>query len=153
MNIRNRKGHDTAQLDEREWQAQENALRDERLGIAASGDDPLVASYRPIVHALRTAPAMSLPEHFARDVARAAAAQASPARVDTRLEQHLLRILVIALTLSGAIALLFYGAQAVAALDAQILQWGLALATCMTLTWSFGWLRRIHDEGNPLHPA
>ncbi|TWI05995.1 hypothetical protein IP90_00257 [Luteimonas cucumeris] len=153
MNIGNRNGHDKALLDEREWQAQENALRDERLGIGASGDDPLVAGYRTVARALREAPEVALPADFARDVARAAVAQGSSAHIDARLEQILLRLLVVALVLSGTAALAFYGNQALLAIDARLTTWGLALATCMALTWAFDWLRRIRHDGDPLHPA
>lgn len=129
-------------VDEREWQAQEQALRDERLGIAASGSDAPDAHYRTIARALSEPPADRLPRDFAHDVARLAMSQAAPVSADARFELTLLNLLGIVLIASGAIVLAMYGREAFAGVDARIVQWGSALAACAALSWSFDWARR-----------
>lgn len=145
---------DQALADEREWLAQEQALRDERLGIAASGSDAPQAHYRAIARALREPPEPALPPDFARQVASRATSQASPERANARFEQIMLGVLGATLGVSGALAMARYGGEAFAAFDARIVQWGLAIAVCAGLSWSLDWLRRIRrHDGNPLRPV
>lgn len=54
---------------EREWQAQERALRREREGVTEADADPRAAPYRALVQPLRQAPADELPADFAVRVA------------------------------------------------------------------------------------
>lgn len=141
--------HDRDPLDEaREWQMQERARREEREGLPAS-DDPLLASYRAVSHALRTPMPPALPEAFARDLAaRCLQSREAPA-ADMRLEQALLRGLVAALALGAAAATAAYGRdwlhELATALPASpaggALGWALALAACLALSWSMGLLR------------
>jgi len=152
MNIRNKdRQNETEKLDEREWQAQEQALRDERLGIATSGVDAPDANYRTIARALREPPADALPQDFAQRVARMAATRAAPA--DARLELTLLNLLGIVLAGSGMVVLAMYGREAFAGVDARIVQWGAALAACVALSWSFDWMRRRFGRDDDLHHA
>jgi len=136
----------TDRIDEREWQAQERALREERLGAMASGD-PEIAAYRQVVRAL-SAP---LPDELPSDFARAVAAQAArlPARADSELERWLVRSLVLAFVVS---ALYFVASDGGAWLRASlsllpaadlaaVRSWGLALGACVAMTWAFGRLR------------
>jgi hypothetical protein len=67
-------------FDEREWNLQERALREERLHAAAG--DPDVAAYRRIVRTLREPLPDALPTNFAASVA--AQAFASSARASSR---------------------------------------------------------------------
>lgn len=149
---KNRK-RDAAALDEREWQAQEQALRDERLGLAASGSDAPDAHYRAVARALREPPAASLPPDFARQVAGLAKAQAPLARDATRFERTMLNLLGAALAMSGIVALTMYGGDVLAGMDMRIVRWGLPLAACVALTWSFDWARRFFDRDDYAHRA
>lgn len=137
---------DGAPFDEREWQLQERALREEREG-SATGDDPAVADYRKVVHALRTPPSVDLPADFAAQVAARAAARHAAAG---RLEQVLTHALLAALALAAVVVSLQYGGDwlrdGIALLPARGrdlgLQWGLAVAACLGLSWSMEQLRR-----------
>jgi len=152
MNVRNKDRQNEAErLDEREWQAQEQALRDERLGVAASGSDAPDAHYRAIARVLREPPAESLPADFARQVAGLAKAKAPLVRDATRFERIMLNVLGAALVLSGVAAIAMYGSQAVAGVDVRIVQWGSALAACAVLSWSFDWARRQFGGDDRLH--
>jgi hypothetical protein len=132
---------------EREWQAQERALREVRAGCAPS-NDPLLASYRSVARALRQPLPDALPADFAQIVAKRAFAAHTP--LDLRFEQALMRNLVVVLALSAAVATALYGSvflQALAALmpassSTVAFGWALALAGCVGLSWSFELLRR-----------
>ena len=131
--------HAFGKQDDQEWQAQERALQEERLGSGAS-DDPLVAQYRLVARALRQPMPDGLPGDFARQMA-ARLAHAPP--LDTRFEQGLMRALAVLLALSGVVASALYGSiwwQAMVAylpsFSGVALHWTLALATCVGLSWS-----------------
>ena len=129
---------------DREWQAQERARLDERNGVAP-GDDPLLARYRQVARALRQPPPVALPADFAAQVA----ARAGHAPLDTRFERLAMRGLVGALALSGAVAAALYGGEWLRSLalllpresPGLVLNWALALAGCLGLSWSFERLR------------
>ena len=131
---------------DKEWQAQERARLDERNG-AGGADDPLLARYRMVARALRQAPAPALPADFAARVAARAAHVHAPA--DTRFERLAMRGLVVALALSAAVAAAVYGGawlQSFALVlprqsPGLVLNWALALAGCLALSWSFEHLR------------
>ena len=131
--------------EEREWQAQERALRDERNG-AARGDDPLQARYRLIARALRQPLPHAPPDDFAAQVAARARMQAAHAPPDLRIEQHLVRALIAVLALSAAVAVAWYGPQWLQAiavlLPGAALNWTLALMACVGVSWSFDLLHR-----------
>jgi len=89
----------------REWDAQERAVRAERLG-ARNGHDPVVAQYRLIDRALRKPPLSPLPRNFAAEVA-ARIEQKARAGND-HFEVWLGRGLVALLVLAGTAAVLFF---------------------------------------------
>jgi hypothetical protein len=140
MNIHEENTH-----EEREWQAQERALHDERNG-AAPGDDPLQAHYRLVARALRQPLPHALPDDFAARVAARARLQAVHAPPDLRIEQRLVRVLVAVLALSAAVAVAWYGPQWLQAiavlLPGAALNWTLALMACVGVSWSFDLLHR-----------
>ncbi len=145
--------------DEREWQAQERALHNERTGTDAAADDALVARYRTIARALRQPPPGALPSNFAYEVARLAAMQPRPAEVDSAVEQWLIRALVGALVLAGAVVAAIYGGQWLQATGSLLAEtggvgvggWIVTLAVCFAITYGVDWLRRARRENSASH--
>jgi hypothetical protein len=145
--------------DEREWQAQERALHNERSGTDAAADDALVARYRTIARALRQPPPGALPSNFAYEVARLAAMQPRPAEVDSAVEQWLIRALVGALVLAGAVVAAIYGGQWLQATGSLLAEtggvgvggWIVTLAVCFAITYGVDWLRRARRENSASH--
>lgn len=141
-------GHGDEHFDEREWQLQERALREEREA-APGGDDPALAQYRRVARALRTPLADALPADFAAQVAARASKRA---RADGRLEQVATQLLLATLAFAGVVTAMLYGGDwwraSIALLPAAhadvALQWGLAIAGCLGLSWSAELLRRHH---------
>jgi len=137
------------EAEEREWLAQERAWREERDGAAAS-DDPALAAYREVTRALRTPQADGLPRGFAATMAARCDPAAASTGVDTRFEQHVQRLLLIALAVAATAACAVYGSQwlraTIAALpllaSATALNWATALGACLALSWSLDVLRR-----------
>jgi hypothetical protein len=134
---------------EAEWQAQEQAMRDERAGIPHSAGDVRRAEYRLISRALRHPPLDPVPFDFARSVAKRATAVAD---ADDRVEQLLLRGLVGAMVIAGAVIAAIYGAAwwpAVAGVlplpAGELLRWGLVLVACAGTTWMLGQVLRSED--------
>ncbi len=130
-------------IDEREWQAQERALQEERLHL--SGSDPRLAPYRAIARVLR----QPLPHGLPADFARALAARLGRAPLDTRVEQGLLRGLVTLFALSGAVVAAIYGQAWVPAILAVLpasspnaMHWLLAVVACVGMSWAFDQLRK-----------
>lgn len=144
MNTDHRVHH--AHFDEREWQLQERALREQRSGISGD-DDPLLAQYRQVARALRQPSIGAPPADFARVVAAAAASASRPP--DMRLELLLLRALSGLLGMSAIAAAVLYGGQWLPAFAALLpatiggtaFNWALALGACIGLSWSFGRLQ------------
>ena len=140
-----------ADRNEREWQAQERALQQERHGQAPGRDDPLADGYRPVVRALLEPVPDALPADFARRVAERALRLAEHrAALDLRLEQNLMRGLVAALVLGGLFALAYYGgtlwrplAAGVAASSSPAAAWLLPALACVALSWTMDLLRKI----------
>lgn len=139
---------------EREWQAQERALRAERLGLDPSNGDGRVRRYRLLARALREPMPEALPADFARQMAaRAAAAPARGQAAESRLEWALTAALIAVLAVSAGVVTVLYGDAWLPAFR-QLLpspgtpgaQWLLALGACMTATWLLS-LRPAH------HPA
>ena len=136
-------------IDEREWLAQEHALRDERNG-AAAGDDPLLASYRTVAHALRAPIADGLPADFARTIAIRCVEAGATTRVDLRLEQRLQRTLVGVFVLAGFVAFAVYGGDWLQATrvampifgNGAAINWATALTACVALSWAMETIRR-----------
>jgi hypothetical protein len=129
-------------VDEREWQAQERALQEERLHLTG---DPRLAAYRRIARALR----QPLPDALPADFARQLAARVGQVPLDTRFEQGLVRGLAALLALSGAVAAALYGQSWLPAIAAALpasasgvaAHWLLALGACVGMSWGFDRLR------------
>ena len=142
---------DFDEREQREWDAQERALRAERSEERASGD-PAVAQYRLVARALRTPPLDALPSDFA--VRTAARAERQARIADERVEQWIERALVALLLLVGAVALLVYGREVSlpaipfavperTALGIQtIASWSFAVAVCVGLSSAFAFARK-----------
>jgi hypothetical protein len=150
---RDRTHHEHASQQEREWLAQERALRSERLHATETGD-PLVARYRLVMRALRQPRPDGLPADFAAQMARRVNARAP---LDLGVEQLLLRALTAVLTLSASAAAWWYGPsawQAIAAVwpqsSASAATWAVALAVCVGGSWI---LDRWRQRGTPARPA
>jgi hypothetical protein len=129
-----------------EWQAQEQALRDERAGVPLQAGDARRAEYRLISRALRHPPLDPVPYDFARAVAARAARVADS---DDRLERLLLRVLVGVMVVAGAVIAALYGAAWWPAMAAalplpagEMLRWGLAVVACAAVTWMLGQVLR-----------
>ncbi len=145
-------------VDEREWQAQERALREVRAGMrphdeTLRGDEALVARYRHVARALAVPPAPGLDAGFAAEVARLAVTRhAAP---DTGFERGLLRALLLALALSSAVVVALYGVQwwraSAQLFGTDTLGWTIAVAACAALSWSLEWMRRrgADDRADP----
>ena len=140
-------GHDDAHdprdetIDEREWQAQERALRAERLHLSGEADP----GYRRIAAALRTAPDVALPPDFARRMAQRVGA----ATLDLRMERRLLLACCAVLAVAVPTVLAVYGASGIevaAAVFPSLSQaapaWLLAVVACVAVNGLMEPLRR-----------
>jgi hypothetical protein len=134
---------------EREWLAQESAMRRERLHLDPAGDDARGRRYRLLARALREPLQDSLPADFAaRVAARAAAAPASALRFEFVLMTALATVLAIAAGVVTAI----YGSEWLPSFRAILPtpqapagRWLLAFAGCLGTSWLLGqWQRRGH---------
>jgi len=140
---------DFDEREQREWQAQERALRAERAGKRSQGD-PAVAQYRLIARALRDPPLDPIPSDFAvRTAARVAGAQSLGEQVDVWLGRALLALLLVA----GVAAVYLYNGDSLrefslsiperTALGMQTLaSWGMAIAACVALSSGFALARK-----------
>jgi hypothetical protein len=98
----------------REWQAQETAAWQERLGLdAVDGGDPRVQRYRALARLLRRERLPdALPPDFANRLAQRVAADANAqAGPDLRFERGMTMALVAAFMLAAAIVVAIYGRQ------------------------------------------
>lgn len=128
--------------EQREWDAQERALREERSGTRAAGD-PAVAQYRLVARALREPSFPAVPHDFA---ARTAALVEREARVASeRVEIWLERGLVMLLLLAGAAAVWFYRDGSLLGFSFSlperatfgiqtVVSWSLAIAACVAFS-------------------
>ncbi|MBN8264903.1 MAG: hypothetical protein J0M21_09645 [Xanthomonadales bacterium] len=125
-------------VDDARWQSQERARH---ANPEADSLDLRIA------HALRTPPPVALPQDFAARVAALAQARAV---ADSRLEQGLLRGLVLVFALSAAVVVAWFGRGWVATLAATLpggqsaIGWGALAACCLLGNWGLGALRRLH---------
>ena len=131
-------------LGEREWDAQERALRAEAEG-AALGQDPLVARYRVVARALRQPMPPALPANFAQMLA----ARVGRAPLDTRVERTLTGALTVLLLASAAVVAALYGGEWLRAslallppVSASALDWLLAGVAGVATSWSLSALAR-----------
>ncbi|MEO8999241.1 MAG: hypothetical protein ABI227_06240 [Rhodanobacter sp.] len=134
---------------EREWLAQESAMRRERLHLDPAGDDARGRRYRLLARALREPLQDGLPADFAQRVA----AHVAVAPTSTlRFEFVLITALVIALVIAAGIVTTIYGSQwlpsfsaILPAAQAPASRWLLALAGCLGVSWLLGqWQRPGH---------
>jgi hypothetical protein len=128
---------------EREWLAQENALRRERLGLDDIGDDARTQRYRLLARALHQPPTETLPEDFARQVAVLAGAVPGRRTAMPRFEIVLTAVLAGALLLAAAAVTAAYGSAWLPSFDAlrpstPSLRWLLALAACLGASAALG---------------
>jgi hypothetical protein len=131
---------------EREWLAQEAAMRRERLQLDPAGDDARGRRYRLLARALREPLAETLPADFARQVAaQVAAAPARQGTADSRFESALLFALAGVLIVAGGFVTAIYGrawlqpfAELLPTFQASTASWPLVLAGCLGGSWLLG---------------
>jgi len=132
---------------EREWQAQERALRAERLGLDASSGDGRLRRYRLLARALREPVPPALPDDFARQMAvRVAGIPAREEADDSRFDYMLVGALVVALTGAAAVVTIDHGRAWLTAFShllpatasSSASEWLLALGGCVVATWLLG---------------
>ena len=155
MNKNNDHVNDRA-IDEREWQAQERAMREARDGTAST--DPMAMRYRRVADALREPLPDLLPPDFAAQVARQAEATATAPVIaeppaDKGFEFNLMRGLLGLLGLGSAVVAAMYGRAWLAPtlellhLDSNVaVNWALALAACVGASWLTEQLRRHRES-------
>lgn len=130
-------------IHEREWLAQENAMRRERLHLDPAGDDALSQRYRLLARALRTAQSAELPEDFAQQMSARVAESAHGKTPTMALENVLTTTLASVFLLAAVTVTVIYGAawwpSFAALLPAPATaQWLLALVGCLGLSWLLG---------------
>lgn len=131
---------------EREWLAQENAMRRERLQLDPVGDDARSRRYRLLAHALREPLPDALPADFAQQMAaRVAASPARQVASGTRFEFTLMLVLATVLAVAAAAVTAMYGdawlpsfTTILPAPNAPATRWLLALAGCLGVSWLLG---------------
>jgi hypothetical protein len=134
-----------SEREQREWDAQESAMRAERAGSAPGGDSE-AEQYRLIARALRTPPMGAIPLDFAAQTAARAAREARLA--NETVEIWLGRGLVALLLLASAVAIRVYGGESLldfsfsvpegATFGIQsVLSWSLAVAACIGISSVF----------------
>ncbi|MGO4222342.1 hypothetical protein AB4Y64_10865 [Lysobacter sp. TAF61] len=146
-----------AQRMEREWQAQERALDQERRGVPLDAADPRVGEYRLIARALR-APAMEpVPHDLAAQIVRRVEAAQS---LGERVEGWLLRILVAVLALVALGAMAIWGSDWASAFvglwpqpSPQSAAWGGLLLACLAASLLAQWGGRWLGQQEHGHPA
>jgi hypothetical protein len=131
--------------EQREWNAQESAMRGERAGSAPAGDAG-AEQYRLIARALRTPPIDPVPLDFAAQTAARAAREARLA--NEAVEIWLGRVLVASLLVAGAVAIRVYGGQSLLDFSFSVpdgatfgirtvVSWSLAVAACIGISSAF----------------
>jgi len=145
------------EFDEREWLAQERARLEARNPGATPSDDPMVARYRRMSHALRMPMDDALPGDFAANVARLAQAgvvvDAPFDAPDAALERKLTGLFVGIFAIAAVVVAAIYGSQwlppilGLLHLDSAVaVNWALALAACVGATWATEQLRRNKER-------
>jgi hypothetical protein len=119
--------------EQREWDAQESAMRAERAGSVAAGDAEL-AQYRLIARALRTPQLDAIPRDFAAETAARALREQRIAN-DT-VEVWLGRSFVALLVLAGVVAIRLYGGESLLGLSFSVPD-GATLGIQSVVGWSF----------------
>jgi len=142
---------------EREWLAQERAMRCERLHLDCASDDARVQRYRMLARALRKAPQKSLPADFAQRIAaQATSGPAGNVITDTRFEFILIAAIGIMLVVAVVAVITLYGDAWLPSINAMLpapsavaSRWLLAFAGCVGLSWLLAqW--QSHTRERPL---
>ncbi|MHB1057465.1 MAG: hypothetical protein ACYC0F_06250 [Rhodanobacter sp.] len=135
---------------EREWLAQERAMRRERLHLDSAGDDARSRRYRLLARALREPLPDALPADFAQHMA-ARVAGARPPAPRIRFEFVLLFALGSALLIGAGTVTAMYGRawlqpfrELLPASPAPTLGWLLALGGCLAVSWLLGHWQLAH---------
>lgn len=133
-------------FDEREWQAQERAMRAVRSAASLDDDDTQAAPYLGISRALREPPMTSLPMGFAADVARhVQVAQVASAE---RFERILMHVLIAVLGVSAGVICVIHGAQWLPAIEHAMPDnggtWLAVVAACAGMHWTMERWRARH---------
>lgn len=140
---------------EREWLAQESAMRRERLHLDPAGDDARGRRYRLLARTLREPLRDNLPADFAQQLAERVAASPAARRVasGTRFEFTLLLALATVLAGAAGAVVAMYGGTwlpsfvaILPAPHASATRWLLALIGCVGASWLLGQWQR-HAEG------
>ncbi len=140
---------------EREWQAQEHAMEQERRGVPLDPADPRIGEYRLIARALRTPAMEPVPYDLAAQIVRRVEAAQT---LGERVEGWLLRILIAVLAVVAVGAVAIYGSGWVSAFVAlwpqpspQATGWTGLLLGCLglSLVWQWGGRLLHHDQGHP----
>jgi hypothetical protein len=126
--------------DEREWQAQEAAVKAERIG-AAHELDSMSADYLALARALRQPLAVDLPNDFARRVAALATRSRPVAEIESGLERRLLFGLAVGFGIAALVAAIIYGGSWLGASISLVSQlgkpstaWMLSLLGCLAVS-------------------
>jgi hypothetical protein len=135
---------------EREWQAQEAAMRRERLHMDSAGDDARSRRYRLIARCLRQPLPESLPTDFARKLAAQVGVVPSPAAsAGASLESRLMLVLTGIFVVAVVAVVAIYGGTWLPSFTALLpspqasaIRWLLALAGCLGVSWLLGWWQR-----------
>jgi hypothetical protein len=138
---------------EREWLAQEHAMRGERLHLDPGADDARTQRYRLLARVLREPQPDGLPTDFAQKLASQVAA--APANVvDSRFERVLTASLGIALLLAAVVVSLLYGGSWLSAISTSVptpppgaSRWLLAFGACVGLSWLLGMWHQTKGDG------
>jgi hypothetical protein len=140
---------------EREWLAQEHAMRRERLHLGTAGDDGRMLRYRVLARALREPPQEGLPVDFAQRVAARAGSLPARGTVSvTGFEFFLMSAIAIVLLTAAVVVTVLYGSTWLPSISSALpapgpvaLRWLLAFAGCMGLSWLLAqWHPHAHDR-------
>jgi len=140
---------------EREWLAQESAMRRERLRLDPAGDDARSRRYRLLARTLREPLPDALPADFAQQLAaRVAAGPVRRAPAGRSFESMLTLTLTAALAVAASAVVAIYGSTWLPSFvtllpppHAPATRWLLALAGCLGASWLLGlWQRHARAQ-------
>ncbi|MDQ6648347.1 MAG: hypothetical protein M3Y93_14165 [Pseudomonadota bacterium] len=128
---------------EREWLAQESAMRRERLHLDPAGDEPRSQRYRLLTRALRTATANALPTDFAQQMNAIVSTPVHRRTPAMALEQVMTSALIGVLLLTAVTVTVLYGASWWPSFEVMVpaaaaARWWLALLGCLGMSWMLG---------------